>query len=1024
MEITGIKPKSSIVVYTAIFGCYDDLWMMTQPIADCDFVCFTDDLNLKSDSVDIRYNRSLFIDPARDAKYYKVFPHRFFPEYQYSIWIDGSITVKSHDIQELVDKCLKQSDWAVFPHPERDCIYEEMEACAELKKDDFSVMEIQTRQYRDNGYPPHNGLVENSVLIRRHNRPEVVKICEAWWAEIEKYSRRDQLSFNYVVWKNNYQYALLDGSVDRNLFFEHNRHLRQNSIAVHYGTASELAKLNDRKSTLESAVVLLEGHIETLMRQMDDLVNSLSWRVTRPLRSVSRLFHAMAAAGSVELRIIYKNLPLSEHSRQRLKAYVFSACEPLIRHTQPYRAWASFKQMEAPRTPINKRVGGSETDSDSHKVRSTALSKSIDFVEFSKVELPSPSSIRLIAFYLPQFHPIPENDAWWGKGFTEWSNVVSALPQFEGHYQPHLPADLGFYDLRIPDVQRQQVDLAKAYGIEGFCFYFYWFGGKTLLEHPIRQYLKHPEFDLPFCLCWANENWSRRWDGLDRDILIAQGYSKEDDLAFIEYIAEYLRDPRYIRVMGRPLLVVYRPGLLPDPRKTAKCWRDWCRNHGIGEIYLAYTQSFEIVDPAEYNFDAAIEFPPNNSDPPVITDQVSLHNPYFSGIVCDWRVFIERSRNYDKPLYTLFRGVNPSWDNEARRTGRGTVFANSSPAGYKEWLRNACLDTAARFEDHDNRLVFINAWNEWAEGAHLEPDRRFGCAYLHATAAALRETHNELQVAAFIDGVNAGFVSKSSVAVHLHLFYEDLTDDIFCGYLDEKRGDFDMYVSVGNDVSLSTLESVAGRTGNVFFLRTENRGRDIRPFIIVLEELLRRGYEFACKIHSKKSPHRVDGHVWRHTLIAALLNGGDAVRQAVTIFRENPDVGMLVPEGSMTDLAAYEIHAGNIRWLDVLLKRLACESLVGNYAASFPAGSMYWFRVEALSDLADIVDVNDEFEPEIGQLDGTLAHAIERVIGLVPARRGYRIMEICVDARRRRLLGRRQPARTGRSANGVNVDIP
>lgn len=152
--------------------------------------------------------------------------------------------------------------------------------------------------------------------------------------------------------------------------------------------------------------------------------------------------------------------------------------------------------------------------------------------------------------------------------------------------------------------------MAKLYGIEGFCFYFYWFGGKRLLETPIQTYLSDSSLDLPFCLCWANENWSRRWDGLDSEILIAQQHSPSDDIAFIEHIASYISDSRYLRIDGRPLLLVYRPSLLPSPRETAERWREWCRVNGVGEIYLAYTQSFETVNPVQYGFDAAIEFPP------------------------------------------------------------------------------------------------------------------------------------------------------------------------------------------------------------------------------------------------------------------------------------------------------------------------------------------------------------------------------------------------------------------------------
>lgn len=345
---------------------------------------------------------------------------------------------------------------------------------------------------------------------------------------------------------------------------------------------------------------------------------------------------------------------------------------------------------------------------------------------------------KLICFYLPQFHAIPENDSWWGKGFTEWTNVKSAQPQFEGHYQPRIPGELGYYNLLNTDVQRRQIELAKLYGIDGFCFYFYWFNGKTLLEQPVINYLNDKKLDLPFCLCWANENWTRRWDGLEHEILIKQDYSAEDDLALIQYLRQYISDPRYIKIDGKPLLIVYNPDLLPSAKETASRWRNWCSEIGIGEIYLAYTQSFSNVDPAHYGFDAAIEFPPNISHPPKVHGIIPYKDDY-ACIVYDWRIFIKRSENYLSPSYKLFRGVSPAWDNTARRKNESTIFVGNTPQLYKEWLKNAIVNTVKEKDNPEERLVFINAWNEWAEGAYLEPDERYGYAWLQATRDALFE---------------------------------------------------------------------------------------------------------------------------------------------------------------------------------------------------------------------------------------------------------------------------------------------
>ncbi|MBI5825772.1 MAG: glycoside hydrolase family 99-like domain-containing protein [Chloroflexi bacterium] len=351
----------------------------------------------------------------------------------------------------------------------------------------------------------------------------------------------------------------------------------------------------------------------------------------------------------------------------------------------------------------------------------------------SSNELP----IKLIAFYLPQFHPIPENDNWWGKGFTEWSNVSKAIPQFVGHYQPRLPGELGFYDLRIPEVQKRQIELARMYGIHGFAFYYYWFNGKRLLEKPLDLFLESKE-EFPFCICWANENWTRRWDGQENEILIGQEHSPESDLRFIQDIAPILQDKRYIRVNGRPLLIVYRANILPDVLKTVALWREYCKSHDIGDPYLVSAQTFWFMDPRDVGFDAAIEFPPHSVPVTDIRHLLKISNQNYRGNVIDYREIIEKTSSMAWPDYQLFKTVFPSWDNEARKPGKGYTFAFSTPELYKDWLLRAAKFTLQE-PDPDKRLLFVNAWNEWAEGAHLEPDRKYGYAYLQATADALRE---------------------------------------------------------------------------------------------------------------------------------------------------------------------------------------------------------------------------------------------------------------------------------------------
>ncbi|WP_283804942.1 glycosyltransferase WbsX family protein [Afipia felis] len=226
---------------------------------------------------------------------------------------------------------------------------------------------------------------------------------------------------------------------------------------------------------------------------------------------------------------------------------------------------------------------------------------------------PKSGVAKVVAYYLPQFHPIAENDFAWGKGFTEWRNVTRAFPHFEGHYQPRVPGELGYYDLRVPSVMARQVELAKLHGISAFCFHFYWFAGERLLELPIDHFLNNKDLDIEFSLCWANENWTRRWDGGKNELIRAQAHSPEDDVEFIRYLGKYFADPRYMKVDGRPVLTIYRPSIFPDMAATVLRWRHEIKKMGFPGIYLIATNSFGFADYEKFGFDALSEFPPHNT---------------------------------------------------------------------------------------------------------------------------------------------------------------------------------------------------------------------------------------------------------------------------------------------------------------------------------------------------------------------------------------------------------------------------
>ncbi len=371
--------------------------------------------------------------------------------------------------------------------------------------------------------------------------------------------------------------------------------------------------------------------------------------------------------------------------------------------------------------------------------------------------------LRPIAIYLPQYHPIPENDANWGKGFTEWTNVTRAKPRFRNHYQPHLPADLGFYDLRLEEARLAQEALAKEYGVYGFCYYHYWFNGKRVMNEPIDRKLKNPKEDLPFLFCWANENWTRAWDGSEREILLQQNYSEEDDRNHIRFLIPYFKDPRYIKVGKKPVFVIYKDALIPDIRQSIRTFREEAAKEGL-ELYLCrFDRQMGTVkgNPEELGFDAAIEFQPFSpalksfikaSHKPNILPRFLrpskyveyirhriLKNPHRKAdIIVDYNQYVDYDKQYPLPGYKLYPGLCPGWDNSSRRArSHAQIFVNSTPAKFGEWA-------AFKFEQFkpfsaEENFIFINAWNEWAEGNHLEPCQKWGHQYLQALRKALFE---------------------------------------------------------------------------------------------------------------------------------------------------------------------------------------------------------------------------------------------------------------------------------------------
>lgn len=347
--------------------------------------------------------------------------------------------------------------------------------------------------------------------------------------------------------------------------------------------------------------------------------------------------------------------------------------------------------------------------------------------------------MKPIAIHLPQFHPFEENDRWWGKGFTEWTNVAKAKPLFKGHYQPHLPADLGFYDLRLEEARLSQISLAKEYGIYGFCYYHYWFNGKRLMQEPLDRMLKNPNEDFPFMLCWANENWSRRWDGAEQDVLMAQNYSEKDTIDHIQFLCRhFFSDPRYIKIEGQPFISIYKPHLIPDLERMLEIWRTGTLNAGFPGIVICYMNQNRHFAEIKAGFDYAIDFQPNFDIMPgqefaPIEDKLKRRlklgsSAYYDHTIVDYKAYVDNVIRRDYYHKRLLPGLTPGWDNTARKRKNGFIFKNSNPEDYGRWCKHVA-------QSHNSELpfLFINAWNEWAEGNHLEPCHRWGLRFLEET---------------------------------------------------------------------------------------------------------------------------------------------------------------------------------------------------------------------------------------------------------------------------------------------------
>lgn len=621
-------------------------------------------------------------------------------------------------------------------------------------------------------------------------------------------------------------------------------------------------------------------------------------------------------------------------------------------------------------------------------------------IDFSK----NSTDIKPIAFYLPQFHTFAENDKWWGKGFTEWTNTKKGVPKFDGHYQPRTPHDdIGYYTLDDIDTIRNQANLAKQHGIYGFCFYYYWFSGKRLMEKPVDMLLKNPDIDLPFCLCWANENWTRAWDGQNKDIIMEQKYLSDDPERFIDDMIPYISDSRYIKIDGKPIIILYNPGALNNCGEIIDRWRERAKNIGIGDILIWTCQTannnasiLNIID----KVDAEVEFPPHNMWFPECGIRVSGLNGKSANIFSYRKLVHMIKEKISKELKNdtkvpLYRSVMMGWDNAARRKEMWTTFHDFSLPALYNWVIEVVNFTRHKFPEN-HRYMFVNAWNEWAEGTYLEPDEKYGYANINTVSKAIFDQPIENTPIPIQDNTDYGIWKQKStprIALHIHLYYLDTILEIK-EKLQQIPYTFDLYISTdSNEKSISISSALVGIEflNNINIEVFENRGRDVLPFLMQMKNHIHK-YDYIGHIHSKKTATSDYGDGWRRYLYKHLFGHSDKskeyLKKLFCYLDNNEDIGIVYPETYPVLLPQVE-WGGNKERCKEILNRIGYNYKLSDEPV-FPVGNMFWARTSAVKDIFNLNLNSSNFEQEAGQVNATLAHCIERIWVYAARKNGFR----------------------------------
>jgi len=701
-----------------------------------------------------------------------------------------------------------------------------------------------------------------------------------------------------------------------------------------YQYRKEIFESRKKMELLEQEKVQLRNDLNFFQEELQKVLHSKSWKLTKPLRFVTSKISKNSFNESLDASVVvqtdYHSIP--SYTSEYQENIVFDAFTPLV---------------------------------------------------------------KTLAFYLPQYHEIAENNAWWGKGFTEWTNTKKSKPLFDGHYMPREPhEDIGYYNLEDIEVLKKQVQLAKQHGLYGFAFYYYWFSGKRLLEKPVDLLLKHPEIDFPFVLCWANENWTRTWDGLEKEVLISQEYREEDPYLFIKDWKKYVDDPRYIRIEGKPVLMVYNPGAIKKFSDVCKKWREASKDLGIGEIIIWSKNDIARNDVTNSEFvDGEFDFAPHGFTLP--NDEITgIQNA--SNIVNYSKLVSFLGETYDNhyPLRPFQYSVTMGWDNAARRQTGFKIYYNYSLESFYTWSTLAIKKLYQN--SFENTFFLVNAWNEWGEGTYLEPDKKYGYANINTLSKAICGIPFRANFKVFTGKKSLPKFMKK-IAVQCHVFYVDILEEIL-QYLNHISVAYDLYISTDSEEKKKKILEILDNYSIHYYEVEiyENRGRDILPMLLQMKDRIS-NYDYFLHLHTKKSVSLDNGENWRQYLFDHLLGSTEYVNSILDTFEKQENLGLIYPIPHKASF--YQLInpngsiGGNQEYLEKLFSDLSLSKDKISKQMTFPHGSMFWAKTAAIKDLFQCYD-ESSFANENGQLDGTYAHAIERVFDVLAEKNGYETLEV------------------------------